>query len=174
MSHEKEALASAIRIDSLEQTVVRLSNDLASVTLDLKAQVTYGKETAENAARQSLEVQQTNLSLLTRTRDQDEVIADLGEKLKTAERTVTDQEEALQGYEHQLARRDIISAFLVRNLRNGRVDVKLPRHETQKKAVKSSELIVHMDSHTYAGAVEYVDTLYQQLDNPELRRLLRE
>ena len=169
-----EALAAAIRIDSLERTIVRLADDLAAVTLDLKAQVTYGKETAENAARQSNELQETNLAILHRTRDQDEVIADLSEKLKKVENTATDQEEALQGYEHQLTRRNIISAFLVAGLRNGRVAIKLPRHETQKKAVKSAELTVHMDSLTYDGAVEYVDTLYQQLDNHQLRTLLRE
>lgn len=171
---ERDALAAAIRIDSLEQTVVRLSNDLASVTLDLKTQVTYGKELAENTTRQANELQETNVSLLTRTRDQDTTIFSLSEKLKDVERTVSDQKDELQGYEHQLMRRNIISAFLVRSLRNGRVEVKLPRHETQKKAVKTSELVVHMDSLTYDASVEYVDTLYMQLDNHQLRTLLRQ
>ena len=170
---ERDALASAIRIDSLELTIVRLSNDLAAVTLDVKKQVQYGKNLADTTTARIAELEESNVALLQCVAVQDETILKLNADLASTKDSDQDKKDALEGLEHQLYRHDLISAYLVRSLLSGKTTIKLPRHASHPKALKSAEFQLDMMVNTHEAALNYIDSLYSKLNNFELRSQLR-
>lgn len=170
---ERDALASAIRIDSLELTIVRLSSNLASVTLDVKKQVEYGKKLAETTTARITELEESNVALLQCVAVQDETVLKLNADLASVKDSDQDKKDELESLEHQLYRHDLISAYLVRSLLSGKTIIKLPRHASHPKAIKATEFQLDMTVHTHEAALNYIDSLYSKLNNFELRSHLR-
>lgn len=166
MSEHITLLAKNIEIATLQKTVVALSLDLASVTHDHGLLRNAYNQLNENAVKQADEMSKANVALVlekngieeARGRQQDRII---------------DMEEDLTGLRHEKERREIISAHIFAEIKDGSSIIFLPAHPSLKK-LKKTDLRIELQGQTFSGMITYIDDLYQQLDNPELRRLLKQ
>lgn len=166
MSDPINMLAKSIEIDTLQKTVVSLSRNLAEVTLDNQAVRAAYTALNEDSTKRLDELSKANVALVLEKND-------VKAAQERQQNIIHDTSDKIIGLRHQLERHEIIWGFLFRRMVHGHA-IELPRHASLGKTTKKSELLPDIDSQTSEGLLTYIDNLYQKLDNPELRRLLRE
>lgn len=165
MSEHIQLLAKSIEIDSLQKTVVRLSHDLAHVTHEHGALKTAYNQLNENALKQADEMSKANVALVLEKNA-------LIEAQTQQKNRIVDTDEQVVGLKHQLEREQIIYNHIFQEIKSGSELIMLPSHPTLGK-VKKSDMKLDTQGQTLSGLMDYIDNLYQRVDNPELRRLLR-
>lgn len=165
MSEHVQLLAKNIEIKTLQGTVVQLSHDLAHVTHEHGTLKAAYNQLHENALKQADEMSKANVALVLEKNT-------LIEAQTNQKNRIVDTDEVVVGLKHQLEREQIIHDHIFAEIRNGSELIMLPGHHSLGK-VKKASLRVETEGQTLSGIVTYIDNLYQQIDNPELRRLLR-
>ncbi|MNQ82688.1 hypothetical protein D3C85_977460 [compost metagenome] len=165
MSDQINLLAKSIEVDTLQKTVVSISRNLAEVTLDNQTIRTAYAQLNEDSTKRLDELSKANVALVLEV---NEVKACQGRQ----QTIIQNMEDDLVGLRHQRDRREIIWNFAFPWLRDG-MAIKLPHHESLGK-IKKADLKLNPEHMTAEGVLDHIDNLYQQVDNPELRRLLRE
>jgi hypothetical protein len=166
MSEHITLLAKNIEVDTLQKTVVKLSYDLAAVTHEHGVLKTAYNQLHETAAKQADDMSQANVALILEKNAVDECRG-------RQQTTIAGLEDDILSARHQLEREQIIHAHIFAEIKNGSAIILLPNHKSLGK-VKKADLRIETDhGQTLSGIVTYIDDLYQKIDNPELRRLLR-
>jgi len=166
MSEHVQLLAKNIEIDTLQKTVVKLSLDLATVTHEQGLLKNAYNQLNENAVQQADQMSKANVALVLEKNAVEEARGRQQERIQ-------EMEDDLTGVRHEKDRHEIIYTHIFSEIKNGSSIIMLPGHKSLGK-VKKTDLRIELNSgHTLSGIVTYIDNLYQQIDNPELRRLLR-
>lgn len=168
MSEHITLLAKNIEVDTLQKTVVKLSYDLATVTHEHGVLKTAYNQLHETAAKQADEMSKANVALILEKNAIDECRG-------RQQTTIAGLEDDILSARHQLEREQIIHAHIFAEIKSGSAIIMLPNHKSLGPGkVKKADLRVETGhGQTLAGIVTYIDDLYQKVDNPELRRLLR-
>ena len=166
MSEHVQLLAKNIEIDTLQKTVVKLSLDLATVTHEQGLLKHAYNQLNENAVQQADQMSKANVALVLEKNGIEEARGRQQERIQ-------EMEEDLTGLRHEKERREILSDFIFRSIQDGSNTFDLPGHASLPKKTRKSDLRVYTDGQTHSGLITQLDDMYQKLDNPELRRLLR-
>lgn len=168
MSEHVQLLAKNIEIKTLQGTVVQLSHDLASVTHEHTLLRNAFNQLNENAVKQADDLSKANVALVLEKNVIEEARGRQQERIQ-------DMEEDLTGLRHEKERREIITNHVFKEIKGGSSIVYLPHHASLGKKVKKTDLRIELNAgHTLSGIVTHIDDMYQKLDNPELRRLLKQ
>jgi hypothetical protein len=163
---EVNLLAKSIEIDTLQKMLTQLSTSLATVTLENRDLNHSFKQSLEDNLKKIEELSSANVSLVV---SRNEVHA----QLTVQQERIRDMEDDLTGVRHEKERHEIINDFIFTQIKDGSMIIYLPSHTSIKK-IKKVDLRITLEGQTLSGMVTYIDDMYQQLDNPELRRLLKE
>ena len=167
MSDHVQLLAKNIEIKTLQGTVVRLSHDLASITHEQQLLRDAFNQLAENATKQADEMSKANVALVL---DKNTIEEARGRQ----QDIIHDLEETVTSLRHQRDRQEIIANHIFSQIKDGSSIFQLPSHPSLPKKTRRADLHMRTDGQTLSGMITYIDDMYQKLDNPELRRLLKE
>jgi len=169
--------AKSLELNLAQQSIASLALQLTKAQAELGSVKTALKVQAEEALKQIETLNTSNVGLLkslqvtreagaAQAEKDNNTIASLGDE-------VQDLQEDMTGLRHELERREIICGFLFEQQKKYDI-VPLPYHESLgKKAKTKADLQLVTDRYTFSAALTYIDDLYQKLDNPELRGLLK-
>lgn len=160
-------LAKSIEIDSQQKTIVQLSDSLARITIESRDLHTAFRQSQEDHLKKIEELSSANVSLVV---SHNEVHA----QLTVEQERIRDMEETITDLRHEKDRQEIIANYIFSEIKGGSSIFQLPSHPSLPKKTRKADLHMCTDGQTLSGMIPYIDDMYQQLDNTELRQVLKE
>lgn len=164
---EVTLLAKSIEIDSQQKTIVQLSDSLARITIESRDLHTAFRQSQEDHLKRTDELSAANVALIL---EKNESEAARGRQ----QQRIQEMEDDLTELRSEKERHEIINRFIFAELKDGIGKIDLPYISKTRKGMKVSDRKLDATNFTYDGLITHIDDFYQELDNAQLRKVLKE